>query len=131
MIKYLLISLLAVFSLTSAWSQSQSDLGKNASEAYKNAEKEINTVYQRVLKEYSADTVFIKKLKAAQRIWIQFRKAELDARFAAGGAEVYGSVFTSCYYNYSTQLTKERIKTLNAWLTGVPEGEVCAGSVKN
>ena len=42
----------------------------------------------------------------------------------------YGSVQPMCWYTYMTQLTRERIKTLNVWLTGTIEGDVCAGSVK-
>jgi hypothetical protein len=42
----------------------------------------------------------------------------------------YGSVESMCWSNYLTQLTSERIKTLNQWIDGTEEGDVCAGTVK-
>ena len=103
---------------------------QNDANQYVKAEKEINSVYQKILKEYSYDKEFIKNLKASQRLWIQFRDAEIKARFPNQTPGYYGSVYTSCVSGLKTQLTNERIKTLKLWLTGIEEGEVCSGSVK-
>jgi hypothetical protein len=35
-----------------------------------------------------------------------------------------------CYSAYKEELTRQRIKTLQQWLEGVEEGDVCAGSLK-
>jgi hypothetical protein len=35
-----------------------------------------------------------------------------------------------CYALYKQQLIKERISSINEWLIGFPEGEICGGSVK-
>jgi len=97
---------------------------------YAESEKEINAVYQKILREYSADKEFIKNLKASQRLWIQFRDAEIKARYPNQSPGYYGSVYPTCISNLKTQLTNERIRTLKLWLTGIQEGDVCSGSVR-
>lgn len=104
--------------------------GQQSSDSYAQAEKEINAVYQKILHEYSSDKVFIKNLKASQRLWIQFRDAEVKARFPDRSPGYYGSVHATCISDLITQLTQERIKTLSLWLEGMEEGDVCAGSVR-
>jgi len=104
--------------------------GQQTDDSYTKAEKEINTVYQKILREYSSDKAFIKNLKAAQRLWIQFRDAEIKARFPNQTPGYYGSVYAVCVSNLKTELTNERIKTLNVWLNGIEEGDVCAGSIR-
>ena len=103
---------------------------QNDSNQYAKAEKEINAVYQKILREYSADKEFIKNLKASQRLWIQFRGAEIKARYPNQTPGYYGSVYPTCVSDLKTQLTNERIKTLQVWLTGIQEGDVCAGSIR-
>jgi len=103
---------------------------QNDSNQYAKAEKEINAVYQKILREYSADKEFIKNLKASQRLWIQFRDAEIKARYPNQTPGYYGSVYPTCVSDLKTQLTNERIKTLQVWLTGIQEGDVCAGSIR-
>lgn len=35
-----------------------------------------------------------------------------------------------CRVSYLLELTEERTKKLKIWLTGIPEGDICSGSVK-
>lgn len=104
--------------------------GQKDANQYAKAEKEINTVYQKILSEYSSDKEFIKNLKASQRLWIQFRDAEIKARYPNQTPGYYGSVYASCVSGLKTQLTNERVKTLKLWLTGIQEGDVCSGSIR-
>ena len=113
-----------------SFAQTQADLNQEAQKKYKKTEAEINYVYQQILKEYSSDVVFIKNLRTAQRLWIQFRDAEMKAKFPEKSTGYYGSVQPSCWSAYLTELTEERIAKLKIWLTGIEEGDVCAGSVK-
>ena len=112
------------------FAQTQADLNQEAQKKYKKTEVEINYVYQQILKEYSSDVVFIKNLRTAQRLWIQFRDAEMKAKFPEKSAGYYGSVQPLCWSTYLTELTEERIAKLKIWLTGIEEGDICAGSVK-
>lgn len=110
--------------------QSQAELNQNAGNDFKQADKELNQVYQQVLKEYGKQVDFIKSLKASQKIWIQFRDAEMLAKYPKSQQKNYGSVFPLCWSSYKAQLTRERTKTLRVWLDGIEEGDTCSGSVK-
>ncbi|MEO7308370.1 MAG: lysozyme inhibitor LprI family protein [Ferruginibacter sp.] len=129
MTKIILTTLFCI-AINFSFAQTQGELNQNAQKKYKKAETEINGVYQRILKEYSSDQVFIKNLKIAQRLWIQFRDAEMKARFPDRYAGYYGSAQPMCWSMYLTELTEERINKLKVWLTGIEEGDICSGSVK-
>jgi len=118
--------ILAIIFLTSL----NTVFAQNDGNQYAKSEKEINAVYQKILREYSADKEFIKNLKTSQRLWIQFRDAEIKARYPNETPGYYGSVYASCVSALKTQLTNERIKTLKLWLTGIQEGDVCSGSIR-
>ena len=105
-------------------------MNEDAIKSYQKADKELNTIYQKILKEYAEDTVFIKNFKSAQRIWVQSRDAEMKALYPDREDGYYGSVQPMCWYTSITQLTDERAKKLKIWVTGVREGDVCSGSVK-
>ena len=109
------------------FTQSQTAMNKAYSD-FKRADAELNVVYQKILKSYSRETIFIKNFRNAQRLWIQLRDAELAAKYPNRGT--YGSVAPVCESIYLETLTKDRIKFLNIWVTGIQEGEVCLGSVR-
>lgn len=93
------------------------------------ADAELNRTYQQVIKKYSNEPEFIEKLREAQRIWIEFREAELKMKFPPKPG-LYGSSEAMCEGDYRTQLIRERTKQLKKWLIGIEEGDVCSGSVK-
>jgi len=110
------------------FAQSQTAMNMKAYSDYKKADEELNGVYQKILKSYSRETTFIKKFRNAQRLWIQLRDAELAAKYPDSGT--YGSVAPMCESIYLETLTRDRIKFLSVWVTGIEEGEVCLGSVR-
>ncbi|RZJ92899.1 MAG: DUF1311 domain-containing protein [Hymenobacter sp.] len=115
----------------SSFGQSQTQLNMQADAAYQKADKALNLTYQQILKEYRTQTVFLQSLKAAQQRWLQFRDAEMKARYPAANSQLeYGSFFPVCYSNGMEELTTARTKQLRLWLTGIPEGDMCNGSVK-
>jgi len=109
--------------------QTQAEMNKTEHDKYLKANKRLNNIYQTILKEYKEDTTFIKNFKASQKIWIRFRDAEIKMKYP-DRKEGYGSVEPMCWSIYLTQLTNERIRILKAWIDGIEEGDVCAGSVK-
>lgn len=121
--------LLIIFSVIcgTVHAQSQSTLNTDANKQYQQADKELNAVYRQIIKEYSSKPVFIRNIKAAQRLWVKLRNADLAARFPATGG---GSATPMCKANYLENITRDRIKYLKAWTTGIPEGDVCSGSIK-
>ena len=127
--RYLLTILIAIISL-SGFSQTQLEMNNEASDSYKKADKELNAVYKAILNEYKSDTIFVKNLKASQKIWIAFRDAELRVKYPETEPGYYGSVYSLCVSSYLEKLTRERIKTLQQWIDGIEEGDVCSGSIK-
>jgi uncharacterized protein YecT (DUF1311 family) len=111
-------------------SQSQREMNQEAMNEYKKSESKINLVYQEILKTYKSDVAFLTNLRAAQRLWIQFRDAEMKALFPDRAPAHYGSVQPMCWWNSMTSLTNERIEKLKVWIDGTEEGDVCPGSVK-
>ena len=129
--KTILLLLACCFLSLSSFGQSQAAMNQQADAAYQKADQELNRTYQQIFKEYRADASFLQSLKAAQKLWLQFRDAEMKARYPAADAQLeYGSLFPVCYSNGMEELTKARTKQLRLWLTGIPEGDMCNGSVK-
>jgi uncharacterized protein YecT (DUF1311 family) len=128
--KPFLTAVLLVFIVALSFGQTQDQMNQKAHDNYQKADKELNTSYNKILKEYKKDTEFIKNIKKSQKIWISFRDAEMRVKYPNRGSGTYGSVHQMCWYNYLTKLTKKRTDEIKVWLTGVKEGEVCGGSVK-
>ncbi|HOV89229.1 MAG TPA: DUF1311 domain-containing protein [Syntrophorhabdaceae bacterium] len=113
------------------FAETQYEMAKKAGAEFAKADKELTTTYNRILKEYREDKEFIEKMKAAQRAWIKFRDAHIEAVFPAKDKQSeYGSVFGMCYLIMMQQMTEARIEQLKLWLKGTEEGDVCAGSIK-
>lgn len=119
---------MAMLFIAPTFAQSQTAMNMKAYSDYKKADAELNGVYQKILKSYFRETSFIKKFRTAQRLWIQLRDAELAAKYPNSGS--YGSVAPMCESIYLETLTRDRIKFLQVWVTGIEEGEVCLGSVR-
>lgn len=114
-----------------AFGQTQTEMNQEAQSRYLKSDKELNLVYDQILKEYNKDDEFITSLKIAQRIWVQFRDAETNSKFPARNSRIeYGSIYPLCLANYLTELTQYRTSKLKIWLIGAPEGDCCSGSVK-
>ena len=131
--KKLLLTIITLLSLTisnQAFGQSQLEMNQEEQNKYLKADKKLNNVYNQILKEYKSDTEFIKNLKIAQRIWIQFRDAEMKSKYPDREQGYYGSIHPLCWTVYLRDLTEERTKKLIVWLTGIEEGDACLGSVK-
>jgi uncharacterized protein YecT (DUF1311 family) len=115
--------------LDKAASQAQIDACMSA--GFTEADAELNRVYNDVRRKYADDEAFLGKFKLAQRAWIAYRDAELEARYpATDKADEYGSSYQGCAADVKTELTRARTIQLKRWLNGVAEGDVCAGSMR-
>ena len=123
-------TLLVACSLTAGLAQTQGEMNDQACNKYKKADAELNKVYRQVLSENKADVLFVSKLKNAQRAWVAYRDAQLEALYPAANPQEYGSVYPMCHCEAMTELARQRTKELQRWVDGVKEGDVCAGSVK-
>ena len=128
----LLTILLSHFIIGITYSQTTSEMKEQAAQSYKTADAELNGVYQQILKEYSDDTVFLEALRTSQRNWIKFRDSELKMKYPdRGSSGWYGSIHPLCISNYLAELTESRTERLKVRITGIEEGDVCSGTVKN
>jgi uncharacterized protein YecT (DUF1311 family) len=110
--------------------KTQFELNECAAGDLKEADDELNRVYREILKRNAHDAVFLERLKSAQRAWISFRDAELEALFPDPEKQVaYGSAYPMCYANWKKKITVQRTQQLRKWLTGTEEGDVCTGSL--
>lgn len=126
-IKPILVFLLCFMSRVS-FAQTQTAMNFTAAANFKKADLALNAVYHKIFSEYRSDTSFLKNLKISQNIWVKFRDAEMLVRYPGSGD--YGSVQPMCWAMYKTELTESRTKALQLWLSGIEEGDVCAGTVK-
>jgi len=129
-----ILSIIALIVVGAPWNeasaQTQGEMNQDAASEFKAADKELNAVYQQILEDYADDEAFIANLKEAQRCWIVFRDAQLKMKYPDREPGYYGSIQPVCEMTYLTELTQDRIKTLNVWIEGVEEGNTCAGTVK-
>ncbi len=125
-----LLTIFACMFSTILFAQTQLEMNQQAINSYEKTNMELDEIYKKILVEYKSDIVFIENLKAAQKIWVTFREAELNVKFPDMEHRFYGSVLPVCVTHYMENLTKDRINTLKIWLEGYIEGDACNGSVK-
>ena len=123
------LSFAGVQASSSENSQTQLQMNEASCAEYKQADREMNRVYLKIVSDYRGRLAFIKALKKAQLAWLRYRDAHVESIFP-GDASQYGSVSTMCRCGSLAEITKERTQTLNRWLEGIEEGDVCAGSVR-
>ena len=97
----------------------QLELNACAADELNKADQKLNEVYAALLKKEAKNTAFVQKLRAAQRAWIAFRDAELDATYACQNSNArvcWGSMLPLRYLSYKAQLTRERTTRLQQFL---------------
>ncbi len=113
-----------------AFGQTQYGIDQQAGKAYQQANKTLDSVYHQIVKEYKADTAFLRNLRVAQRAWIAFRDAQFKMKYPDRPRGYYGSILPMCESYYREELTNQRIKTLREWLNGADQGDACCGSIR-
>ena len=110
--------------------KSQTDINFDEENSLTFLTSKLDSMYSAVIVEYQDQEIFIKNFKKSQVVWKQYMESQLLARFPEDEEYRGGSSFGMCYALYKQQLIKERISSVNDWLIGFPEGEICGGSVK-
>jgi uncharacterized protein YecT (DUF1311 family) len=126
--------LILLMSASFAIAQTQNQMNEDAFQRYNKADLKLNNIYQTILVDYKSDTAFVKALKQAERLWVQYRDAQVEMMYPkeSPGSQTsyYGSVYPMCVSEYMTSLTEDRIKILQQWIKGVEEGNGCSGSIR-
>src|SRR5277367_2920950 len=87
----------------------QSEMNRCADLDARQADADLNRVYQELLSKLKNDDNATKKLRAAQRAWLAFRDAHLQELYPAKDKQVqYGSIYPMCYAQVGAAMTKER-----------------------
>lgn len=129
LMKIIVILFLVLLNSCFACSQTQYEINMSAFSERKKADSALNSVANRILKNFKDDKIFINNFNRSQKIWRQFFEAEMDLKYPKYPSEVDGSSSSMCWNFYWTQLVDERIKKLMEYLVGIKEGDVCRGSV--
>lgn len=107
----------------------QSDLQSRVNAELKRADDTLNAVYKQILDMYKNNPTFIDKLTEAELAWIAFRDAELELVHSAPNIQkVYGELAPVAIEYEKVRLTLDRVRQLQEWVDGVPEGTVGTGS---
>ncbi|GGY77866.1 lysozyme inhibitor LprI family protein [Pseudoduganella plicata] len=97
----------------------QQELNACAADDFRKADKELNATWQALLRKEADDKVFIAKLRAAQKAWLAFRDAELEAHFACDSDNprmCWGSMEGMSFMMRKKDLTQQRTKMLKDML---------------
>jgi uncharacterized protein YecT (DUF1311 family) len=127
--KITLFFLAVIFYSSFCLAQTQTEMNQDAGKSYKQVDKKLNDVYQKIFKLYSKNTLFLKNLRTSQKIWIQFRDAQLAMKYPERSPGYYGSILPICKESYLSELTSKRVKELEVWLGKPIEGDDCTGTV--
>jgi uncharacterized protein YecT (DUF1311 family) len=113
-----------------ASARTQGELNDCFCNQYRRADDELNRIYQELMAANGNDRVFVDKLKIAQRAWIAFRDAQVEATYPETGEPrvKYGSVYPMCYCMAQQDLTAERTKHLRRMLSS-KGGDVCGWDI--
>lgn len=107
-----LIFLALCFSCLSGFSQTQLEMNMDALKTYQKADAEMTAIYKKALKGLT-DTAQRRMLIQAQRSWIKYKEdhCRAVAAFYEGGS-MQPMVYSEC----KTEVTRQRIKSLQAYL---------------
>ncbi|MFC6350817.1 MULTISPECIES: lysozyme inhibitor LprI family protein [Stenotrophomonas] len=108
--------------------RTQLDINECAALEADASDAELNAVYRQVMQKLQGQPVAIDKLRNAQRLWIQLRDADIQARYPVGKDEnprvLYGSMYPMLYSANKAELTRQRTHWLRATFLDRAEGEL-------
>jgi uncharacterized protein YecT (DUF1311 family) len=97
----------------------QMEMNKCAYDNFQKADKELNKVYKELRAAKKDDKLFLKNLKTAQKAWLVYRDADLDAQFTCKGGDLrycFGSMYGLLLNSSKAELTNQRVKILKSQL---------------
>jgi uncharacterized protein YecT (DUF1311 family) len=101
------------FAVCNNGAETQAEMNACASAEAERADDELNHVYAQVLVEAAGVTDAIPKVKTAERAWIGFRDAYIEASYPAKDkAAEYGSMYALDVELLRAKLTRQQIAAL-------------------
>ncbi|MFZ1388921.1 MAG: lysozyme inhibitor LprI family protein [Thiolinea sp.] len=103
----------------------QAELNQCSYDHYQAADKQLNTTWKKLMAKFKDDKTATAKLKTAQKAWLVFRDAEIEAMFACEAQDrtCWGSMEPMLRNGELTTLTQARTARLQKYIQeglGVP-----------
>lgn len=125
--KILLALMLALLSSTTLFANeiqckengNQMELNQCAYDEFKEADKELNKIYNEVREKHKKDKLYLKNLKTSQKLWLKFLDTELDTIYSCDEDHkriCFGSMYPLLYNGSKTELTQDRTEQLKRYL---------------
>jgi len=130
--KHFIISILFLSTFT-VFSQDDLDDIAIANNTYQQSSKELDSIFQEIIKQYANKTLFIQKLKKSQQAWKTYSALMLEMRYPDYNYLENQGDYNLCFADEINEITRKRIDELNVWLVDVDtefEFDDCRGSIK-
>jgi uncharacterized protein YecT (DUF1311 family) len=102
-----------IYRACSKEAKTQHDLNGCANEEAKRVDVELNKVYKLLLSKVRGNAVATAKIQAAQKAWVAYRDAYIDAMYPAKDKQAeYGSIFPMEVNLLAAKLTRQQIGAL-------------------
>jgi uncharacterized protein YecT (DUF1311 family) len=112
----------ATYRACSKQANTQSEMNSCAGEEAKRVDEELNRVYKQLLSKVRGNPVATAKIRAAQRAWVTYRDAYIEARYPAKDKAVeYGSIFPLEVNLLTAKLTRQQTEALQDILRHAPK----------
>lgn len=101
------------------------------------AEKRLETILDSIHILYNQEGVFgkpelneafFKSLELSQKQWLSYYETMIALKFPK--EDEYGSSSGMSIASYKRELIDNRIRNLNPWLMGIPQGDISGGSIR-
>lgn len=100
--------------------QSQAEMNATAAADLEKSDRQLNTLYQKLLTENESDADYCRALRESQRAWLKFVDGHLAVVFPLKKGEdprvVYGSIYPMDYAIARTELVAQRVAQLRQLL---------------
>jgi len=126
--KKIYLILILILSTNICKSQTQVELNFKWCDIYNEVDKELNLIYQNIIKIYSKDTLLINNLRKTQNNWIKLKNSDEELYMPKN--EHWGSASSMCRCQFLAELTQKRIEFLKMWEIGHEEGWMCGGTMR-
>lgn len=97
----------------------QQQMNQCAYETFEKADKVLNDTWKALMQKSKHDKNYKAKMLTAQRAWLKFRDAQLDAMFACEENNMrmcWGSMYPLLYHLANAELVEQRTEQLKQYL---------------
>ncbi len=93
--------------------KAQTEINRCASDEAARVDTELNELYRKLLSQAASQEAAVEKIKAAERAWIAYRDAYVDAMYPAKNKQAeYGSIYPTEAALLRAKLTQRQVTAL-------------------